>query len=154
MLGCGAVSVEALLPHLSPTVEAMAEDCAKQCAAGESAARATGIVSLADREEEPPKKRARANTEADSAASATDAAAQALEQQQEATEAGARSNQLLGLLEALVLDRRWALAEPLLAQLERAGALPCSQATRRLVIFRHGSSQESVSPRFRVRSFA
>ncbi|KAJ1445110.1 transcription factor/nuclear export subunit protein 2-domain-containing protein [Pelagophyceae sp. CCMP2097] len=114
LLVCGALAVDDLLPHLRPSREDLGRDQADVAQRASDKARALTVVSLGG------------DDDAAGAAAKKDDADDAADADDEA-----RGDQIGGVVEALLLDARWALAEPLLQALERAGAVPAAAPATR-----------------------
>lgn len=109
LLSAGAIAVDALLPHLAPSMEKLAETTKRHAKKIEDASRLAGTVSLSHSAEQD--------------ASQTTAVSRCR------YPAEGLSLPIVGIIEALLWDRRWLLVRPLLSCLEDTGALPvCGQS--------------------------
>mmetsp|Transcript_21301 Transcript_21301/g.63643 ORF Transcript_21301/g.63643 Transcript_21301/m.63643 type:complete len:960 (-) Transcript_21301:913-3792(-) len=105
LLGTGAISVKALLPHVVSSLENLANFTKKHVSMTDESTRSLGIVSLASSVS-----KARPNVTF-------------LHDGEEVA-----GSQLYGVVEALLWDRRWDVVQPLLGCLEGIGAMPISDA--------------------------
>lgn len=109
LLSAGTISLDALLPHLAPSMEKLAEITKRHAKMIEEASRLAGTVSLSH------------SAEHNDASPAT-----AVSRYRYPPEG--KSSPIVGIIEALLWDRRWLLVRPLLSCLEDTGALPvCGQ---------------------------
>mmetsp|Transcript_30329 Transcript_30329/g.93856 ORF Transcript_30329/g.93856 Transcript_30329/m.93856 type:complete len:639 (+) Transcript_30329:488-2404(+) len=129
LLSVGAVNMEALLPHLTPSLERIFENTKSHATATNEASRLFGVVSLSPGESATTKKDLTLRVPGNRI-----------------------SSQIDGILEALLWDRRWLLAEPMLSRLERAGSLPsiniagCRAALLSMAHFTVGPLYSKLSP--------
>ena len=128
------ISFESLLPHLAPSLETLANGSRKFAARTDEKSRSFGVVSLGGLKEKDEASIDPSETPTTSLHNEGD------------------TSQLFGVLESMLWDRRWHLAEPLLARMERARALPvsnvgCRRALCALAHFTIDPVYEALSPR-------
>ena len=125
LLSANVINIEVLLPHLAPSLETLADDAKKFGEQIDKEARRFGVVSLGGSNE-----KAKAAMQPGTIQPAWSGYG----------DSDMVSSQFFGVVEALLWDQRWHLAEPLLSRMERAGALPgsypgCQQALYSLAHF-------------------
>jgi hypothetical protein len=125
LLSANVINIEVLLPHLASSLETLADDAKKFGEQIDKEARRFGVVSLGGSNE-----KAKAAMQPGTIQPAWRGYG----------DSDMVSSQFFGVVEALLWDQRWHLAEPLLSRMERAGALPgsypgCQQALYSLAHF-------------------
>ena len=125
LLSANVISIEALLPHLAPSLGTLADDAKQFGEQTDKEAGCFGVISLGGSEEK---------SDLGMQRSRIHAASKVHEDSNDV------STQIFGIVEALLWDQRWHLAEPLLSRMERGGALPgsypgCQQALYSLAHF-------------------
>ena len=134
LLGAGAVHLEDLLPYFACSLETIAVKTRKLAKEAHVDARLLGVVSLTT------SKKKTSNSEL----------LHEMVETSKTRESG--TSQAFGLLEALLWDRRWHIAQPLLSRLEQIGAIPsndaeCRHALLSLAHFVVDSIYTTISPR-------
>jgi len=137
LLSASLIDIGALLPHIAPSLEALADNVKDHANAIDKDSRRLGFVSLGSLED---KQDASIQVTATNDISGADMKKNYV------------SSQLFGVTEALLWDRRWRLTEPLLTSMERVGALPggdigCRHALCSLVHFTIDPIYAILSPR-------